>query len=143
MFVAIFDQVTGGLNDLLDMTENRGRSVEEINASIEALNMERDMQLEAIDAQIETLNSATFQVSDRVLELAEFFRNEFTKLLEQRFAQLEEVSNTGGMDEVETSYDPVESVYKKCLGNTNESFHEWSIDEVILPDGKTAGEKRN
>ena len=41
-FTAIFDQVTGGLNDLLDFTENNGRSVEEINAEIEALNIERN-----------------------------------------------------------------------------------------------------
>lgn len=111
-FVAIFDQVTGGLNDLLDLTGNRERSVEEINAEIEALNVERNLQLEAIDAQIESLNEqlssiqaenveATFQASDRVQELAEFFRNEYITLLEERFEQLAEVSETGFTEEID------------------------------------------
>ena len=111
-FTAIFEQVTGGLNDLLDLTGNRTRSVEEINAEIEALNIERNAQLEAIDAQISNLNDqlssiqaqnvdATFQVSDQVLEYAEFFRNEYVRLLEERFAQLEEISDTGFTTEIE------------------------------------------
>lgn len=111
-FVAIFDQVTGGLGDLIDLTGNRERSIEEINAEIEALNIERNQQLEAIDRQIESLNEqlssiqaenveATFQASDRVQELAEFFRNEYITLLEERFDQLAEVSDAGFTEEID------------------------------------------
>jgi len=111
-FVAIFSQVTGGLNDLIDLTGNRERSVEEINAEIEALNIERNQQLEAIDAQIESSNDqlssiqaqnveATFQASDRVQEMAEFFRNEYIALLEERFEQLGEVSESGFTEELD------------------------------------------
>jgi hypothetical protein len=36
-FVAIFDQVTGGLESLAALTETRGKSVEEINTEIWAI----------------------------------------------------------------------------------------------------------
>jgi F0F1-type ATP synthase membrane subunit b/b' len=52
-FVAIFDQVTGGLESLADFTGERGRSVEEISAEIERLTAENEATLKSIDAKIE------------------------------------------------------------------------------------------
>lgn len=111
-FVAIFDQVTGGLSALADLTEARGRSVEEINAEIERLTQEQNAQLEQIDAQIEALRDRlsdlgqqtaqnTFQASERLQELFEYIRSEYIRILEERFAQLEEVSEFGFASEVE------------------------------------------
>ena len=138
-FVAIFSQVTGGLNDLLDITGNRERSVEEINAEIEALNIERNQQLEAIDAQISSLNDqlssiqaqnveATFQASDRVQELAEFFRNEYITLLEERFAQLGEVSETGFATEIEA----LTSIVELEAATLEKMDAQLAIDEALL-----------
>jgi len=145
-FVAIFDQVTGGLNDLLDLTGNRTRSVEEINTEIEALNVERNEQLEAIDAQIESLNDrlssiqaqnveATFQASDRVQELAEFFRNEYITLLEERFEQLEEVSETGFVEELDalnaiSEFSLASVEFEKILADNSDQMLE--VDEDML-----------
>lgn len=111
-FVAIFDQVTGGLSDLAEFTENATRTETEILAELEALDTERNLALERIDIQIDFLREsitdiqsqttqATFQVSDQVLEYAEFFRNEYMRLLEERFAQLQEVSEFSVASEIE------------------------------------------
>ncbi|MEQ9618981.1 MAG: hypothetical protein RIG61_07375 [Deltaproteobacteria bacterium] len=111
-FVAIFDQVTGGLDALAELTETRGRSVEEINAEIERLTQEQNAQIERIDARIEALQDRlsaigeqtaqnTFQASQRLIELFEFIRGEYIRILEERFAQLEEVSEFGFDNEIE------------------------------------------
>lgn len=111
-FVAIFDQVTGGLSGLAEMTESRARTVEEINAEIERLTAEQNGRLESIDARIEAAQErlsaigtqeveATFQASDRVKELFEYIRTEYMRILEERFAQLEEASITGFATELE------------------------------------------
>ncbi|MGE0369509.1 MAG: hypothetical protein AB7P53_11195, partial [Candidatus Dadabacteria bacterium] len=44
---------------------------------------------------------ATFQASDRVKELFEYIRTEYMRILEERFAQLEEASITGFATELE------------------------------------------
>ncbi len=111
-FVAIFEQVTGGLSSLAEFTENASRSVEEINAEIERLNAERNVMLEGIDLRIETLREqlsaigsqnvqATFQASERVQALFEFMRNEAIAILEERLAQLEELEAAGIKTEIE------------------------------------------
>ncbi len=111
-FVAIFEQVTGGLSSLAEFTENASRSVEEINAEIERLNAERNVMLESIDLRIEALQDrlsaigsqnvqATFQASERVQELFEFMRNEAIAILEERLAQLEELEAEGIRTEIE------------------------------------------
>ncbi|MGD9651356.1 MAG: hypothetical protein AB7V12_03200, partial [Candidatus Dadabacteria bacterium] len=111
-YVAIFDQVTGGLTGLAEMTESRARTVEEINAEIERLTAEQNGRLESIDAKIEAAQEqlsaigtqeveATFQASDRVKELFEYIRTEYMRILEERFAQLEEASITGFATELE------------------------------------------
>ncbi len=111
-YVAIFDQVTGGLTGLAEMTESRARTVEEINAEIERLTAEQNGRLESIDAKIEAAQEqlsaigtqeveATFQASDRVKELFEYIRTEYMRILEERFAQLEEASVTGFATELE------------------------------------------
>lgn len=48
----LVDQVTGGLENLQDITETRSRSVEEINAEIERLTEETNRKLEAINLRI-------------------------------------------------------------------------------------------
>jgi len=111
-YVAIFDQVTDGLSGLAEMTESRARTVEEINAEIERLTAEQNSRLESIDAKIEAAQEqlsaigtqeveATFQASDRVKELFEYIRTEYMRILEERFAQLEEASITGFATELE------------------------------------------
>ncbi|MCA9809956.1 MAG: hypothetical protein KC473_06435, partial [Candidatus Dadabacteria bacterium] len=111
-YVAIFDQVTGGLSGLAEMTESRARTVEEINAEIERLTAEQNSRLESIDAKIEAAQEqlsaigtqeveATFQASDRVKELFEYIRTEYMRILEERFAQLEDASVTGFATELE------------------------------------------
>ena len=111
-FVAIFDQVTGGLSGLAEMTESRARTVEEINAEIERLTAEQNNRLASIDGKIQAAQDqlsaigtqeveATFQASDRVKELFEYIRTEYMRILEERFAQLEEASITGFATELE------------------------------------------
>lgn len=110
-FTAIFDQVTGGLTDLAELTETRSRSVEEINAEIEALNAQRNQILEAIDQRIDAAQErlsniqtqnveATFQASSRVREVFELIRDEYIRIFEERMAQLEEVSELGFETEI-------------------------------------------
>jgi hypothetical protein len=110
-FTAIFDQVTGGLTDLADLTAAGSRSVEEINAEIESLNLERNQILEGIDARIDQAQErlaaiqtqnvqATFQASSNVRELFEFIRGEYIRILEERFAQLEEVQELAFESEI-------------------------------------------
>ena len=129
-FVAIFDQVTGGLSSLAEMTGGQGRSVEEINAEIERLTAQNEAhlasidariesaraqseaQLQAIDARIESMRAEmtaidaeiaehTFQASQELQELFEYIRTEYMRILEERFAQLEEASITGFATELE------------------------------------------
>ena len=111
-YVAIFDQVTGGLSGLAELTESRARTVEEINAEIERLTAEQNSRLESIDARIEAAQEqlsaigtqeveATFEASERVKELFEYIRTEYMRILEERFAQLEDASTTGFATELE------------------------------------------
>ncbi len=111
-FVAIFDQVTGGLENLADFTGERGRSVEEISAEIERLTAVNEATLKSIDAKIEAAQERlasigqstadnTFHASQELTELFEFIRNEYMRILEERFAQLGEVSEFGFQTEVE------------------------------------------
>ena len=111
-FVAIFDQVTGGLENLAEFTEGRGRSVEEISAEIERLTAENEATLKSIDAKIEAAQERlanigqstadnTFHASQELTELFEFIRSEYMRILEERFAQLGEVSEFGFATEVE------------------------------------------
>ncbi|GEM_PF-1840218 len=111
-FVAIFDQVTGGLENLAELTETRGRSVEEISAEIERLTAENEATLKSIDAKIEAAQERlanigqstadnTFRASQDLRELFEFIRSEYIRILEERFAELEEVSEFGFKTELE------------------------------------------
>lgn len=111
-FVAIFDQVTGGLENLAEFTEGRGRSVEEINAEIERLTAENEATLKSIDAKIEATQERlanigqstadnTFHASQELTELFEFIRSEYIRILEERFDQLGEVSEYGFATETE------------------------------------------
>jgi hypothetical protein len=85
--------------------------VEEINAEIESLNLERNQILEGIDARIDQAQErlaaiqtqnvqATFQASSNVRELFEFIRGEYIRILEERFAQLEEVQELAFESEI-------------------------------------------
>jgi hypothetical protein len=111
-FVAIFDQVTGGLESLADFTGERGRSVEEISAEIERITAVNEATLKSIDAKIEAAQERlanigqstadnTFHASQELTELFEFIRSEYIRILEERFAQLGEVSEFGFQTEVE------------------------------------------
>ncbi|MEW6146102.1 MAG: hypothetical protein AB1598_13910 [Thermodesulfobacteriota bacterium] len=111
-FVAIFDRVTGGLENLAEFTEGRGRSVEEISAEIERLTAENEATLKSIDAKIEAAQERlanigqstadnTFHASQELTELFEFIRTEYMRILEERFAQLGEVSEFGFATETE------------------------------------------
>jgi len=111
-FVAIFDQVTGGLESLAELTETRGRTVEEISAEIERLTAENEATLKSIDAKIEAAQERlasigqstadnTFRASQDLRELFEFIRSEYIRILEERFAELEEVSEFGFKTEIE------------------------------------------
>lgn len=130
-FVAIFDQVTSGLEDLIDLTDSRTRTIEEINASIEALNLERNETLERIDAQIQSSQAqlsaiqtqnvqATFQVSNRVQELAEFFTNEYIDLLNARFEQLGQIDAQGFATEL-GALNSINATLLRIEGNTGAS----------------------
>jgi hypothetical protein len=111
-FVSIFDQVTGGLSDLATLTENSGRSAEEIQAEIERLTALNNEELKRIDASIQAAQTqlasiqtqtaqATFQASERAQELLEYLRGEYVRILEERFKQLGEISSMGFTTELE------------------------------------------
>lgn len=111
-FVSIFDQVTGGLTDLATLTENSGRSVEEIQAEIERLTQLNNDELKRIDASIQAAQQqlasiqtqtaqATFQASEKTKEMLEFLRTEYIRILEERFKQLGEINATGFTTELE------------------------------------------
>lgn len=111
-FVSIFDQVTGGLSDLANLTENRGRSAEEIQAEIERLTAENGARLAAIDASIQAAQAQlsslqqqtvdnTFVASQELQDLFSYIQSEYQRLLDERFAQLGEISEFGFQTEVE------------------------------------------
>lgn len=111
-FHAIFDQVTGGLESLRLMSEQGARSAEQIAASIEEITKQNEAHLASIDARIESAQAEmasigeatvenTFQASQRLQELMEYLRSEYTRLLEERFQQLGEISETGFATELE------------------------------------------
>ncbi len=111
-FVSIFNQVTGGLESLADLTATQGRSVEEISAEIERLTALNGERLDAIDAKIETAQDRlasigqatannTFRASQELQSLFEFIRSEYIRILEERFDQLSEISDSGFQNEIE------------------------------------------
>src|SRR5690606_23502492 len=83
-----------------------------IDARIESAQAESAAQLEAIDAQIASMREVmtaideeiaqhTFEASQKLQELFEYIRTEYMRILEERFAQLEEASITGFATELE------------------------------------------
>jgi hypothetical protein len=113
-FVAIFDQVTGGLESLADETAARGRSVEEISAEIERLTAENEKHLAEIDAKIQAAQdklasissqvaSNTFKMSEDLKATFEFLRDEYIRILEERFDQLGELTGDGFASELEAA----------------------------------------
>ena len=111
-FHAIFDQVTGGLEALARLSDEGARSAEQIAASIEEITKQNEAHLASIDARIEAAQAElasigeatvenTFQASERLKELFEYIRSEYTRLLEERFDQLGEISETGFQTELE------------------------------------------
>jgi len=111
-FVSIFDQVTGGLSSLADLTESRGRSVEEINAEIERLTAANNDQLKAIDASIQAAQQQmsslqqqtvdnTFVASQELQDLFKYIQGEQQRLLDDRFKQLGEINTWGFQTETE------------------------------------------
>lgn len=109
--VAIFEQVTKELQRLQVLTDTRGKTVEQIQASIEKLNQEMDATLKRIDSQIETLNNqmsalgnTTAQVSQYTRSLYEYIRDQAVKLLDERLAQLRElgINQISGLSTMES-----------------------------------------
>lgn len=111
-FVSIFDQVTGGLSDLANLTENRGRSAEEIQAEIERLTAANEAHLASIDARIESAQAQlsslqqqtvdnTFVASQELQDLYSYIQSEYQRLLDERFKQLGEISEFGFQNEVQ------------------------------------------
>lgn len=129
-FVSIFDQVTGGLSDLANLTENSGRSVEEIQAEIERLTVlneahlasidariagaqaQSEAQLRAIDDQIASMRDVmaaideqiaqhTFVASQELQDLFAYIQSEQQRLLDERFKQLGEINTWGFQTETE------------------------------------------
>jgi len=121
-FVAAFDQVTGGLEDLKDLTETRGRSVEEINAEIERLTEETNKKLAAIDAKIEKAQDRlskigeqtainTFKASQATQDLFKYLSGEYEQLLKDRFDQLAELGEEAIISEI----DGLQQIYDKTV----------------------------
>ncbi|MCH8029051.1 MAG: hypothetical protein IH874_03870 [Candidatus Dadabacteria bacterium] len=97
--LAIFEQVTKELEELLSITDIRGRTVEAIQAEIERLNVEMEASLKSIDAriagmsaQLTSLSSQQVQISQGTLELLEFIRSEALAILAERLMQLNQIS---------------------------------------------------
>lgn len=101
-FIAIFEQVTSGLEDLADLTENTGRSSDEILADIEAVENASEARLRAIDNQIsflnntaQSLNNTTFQMSSQLQSLFNTIQNEAVTLLDFQLSELERIDGIG------------------------------------------------
>jgi hypothetical protein len=110
-FVAIFDQVTTGLADLQDLTEGASRSSEEIQAEIEALQAQTNLELQEVDESINALNDRlasinsqvqenTFVASQALQDTLTFLQGEYVQLFNDRMEQLAEVSNEGFATEI-------------------------------------------
>lgn len=158
-FVAIFDQVTGGLEDLANLTSTQGRSVEEINAEIEKLTAENQEVLKSIDAKIEAANAQisaisqqtannTFKASQQLQETFEWLRGEYLRILQERTDQLDEATTTGFENELEgiediatTAHDQLDALHAH-LGmaeDTNGILDEINANIAAAVGGGTAG----
>lgn len=108
---ALFREIIGGLESLEGLIEP-ARSSEDIQASIETLTAENQAVLESIDAKIESAQTRlakigeqtsqnTFKMSQELQGLFEYIRSEYIRILEERFTQLEDVTDTGFATEIE------------------------------------------
>lgn len=108
---ALFRSIIGGLEMLEGLIEP-ARSSEDIQASIESLTTQNQRTLESIDAQIQSSQTRiaqiseetsrnTFKMSEELQSLFEYIRGEQIRILEERFKQLGEVSETGFATELE------------------------------------------
>lgn len=111
-FVSIFGQVTTGLENLATLTENRGRSVEEINSEIERITADNNRALASIDARIASSQNqlsrlaqdnvnATTQVSAEVQALFNYLRDEAVLILNEQLENLAELEELTFQTEIE------------------------------------------
>jgi len=148
-FVSIFDQVTGGLSDLATLTENSGRSVEEIQAEIERLTALNNDELKRIDASIQAAQQqlasiqtqtaqATFQASEKTKEMLEFLRTEYIRILEERFKQLGEINASGFTTELEGLSTIASTAMDQLVTLKDMSGYLAQISSVLSNGGTTA-----
>lgn len=140
-FNAIFTEVKSNLNELLDVTDERGRSTEEIQASIESLNQERneiqkrfDSRVERLNGQIDNLRGIDRNVAQGVQGTFSFLRNEFTSLLEARMQQLTEATAIGDNQLVNIESQQLgvlQEISNKLSGNVTTSVRPSGVDEAI------------
>lgn len=153
---ALFREIVLNLEKLEGLIEP-ARSSEEIQASIETIELASQAFLSSIDSRIvsfqskltslqSTGNQLTGAVANRIRELKEAIRAEFVLILEERLKQLSEVSEVGLGDIVEIEAEmlitlrSIDGTLSNLAGFKHGGFVPPGVDMIAMLHGGSQGE---